>query len=117
MQNQFVPILIVSFASFCGAAANLLFKRAAAQIVEVPLYLNWFLLSGLLLFTLVLVLFLSAFRLGGETIVVYPTYATTYIWIVFLSYQFDGTTISKMQILGMSLIVLGVSLIGVGSKA
>ena len=116
MKNQLLPILIISVASFCGAAANILFKKASSEILEIPVYQNWALLSGLVLFSLVLVMFLTAFRWGGDTIVVYPTYATTYIWIVFLSYKFDGARISKVQMLGMAFVMLGVSLIGAASS-
>ena len=116
MKSQLLPILIISVASFFGAAANILFKKASAQVLEVPVYQNWALLLGLVLFSLVLVMFLTAFRWGGETIVVYPTYATTYIWIVFLSYKFDGASISKIQMLGIAFVMLGVSLIGTASS-
>ncbi len=107
-----MPIILVLIASFCGASANILFKHASAVIMEVPFYKNAALFAGIFLFTMVLILLLAAFRLGGETFIVYPTYATSYIWIVLLSYKFENAEISKFQILGMFLVALGVSFIG-----
>lgn len=109
MSSQIVPLLLISIAAISGASANLFFKRASAQIFEIPIYQNFQLFIGLALFSVVLVLFITAFRLGGETIIVYPAYATTYIWIALLSYKFDSTVITKMQIFGMLFVVLGVS--------
>lgn len=114
MKSQWLPLALTLIAAISGAGANLLFKRASSQIVEVPIYQNYALFSGLTLFTLVLVLFLTAFRMGGETLVIYPTYATTYIWILILGRYFDQTEISRLQALGILLIILGVSLIGSG---
>ncbi len=116
MKNQTLPILLILIASICGASANIFFKRASGQILETPIYQNGSLFIGLALFTLVLILFILSFRFGGETTVVYPAYATTYIWVAYLSYKVDGAIISKMQILGMFFIIFGVSLVGMGFK-
>lgn len=116
MKTQTLPLLLSFIAAISGAAANLLFKKGSSQVLEIPIYQNISLLFGLGLFTLVLILFMTAFRLGGETITVYPAYATTYIWIALLSWKFEGTSVTKMQILGMLFVILGVSLIGMGFK-
>ncbi|MGZ3742826.1 MAG: hypothetical protein ACXWRE_04115 [Pseudobdellovibrionaceae bacterium] len=111
-----VPVSLSLIAAAFGAIANLLYKKAAVRIFEVPLWQNGFLWLGLVLFTLVLVLFITAFRLGGNLMVVYPTYATTYIWALFLASKFSDEVISSWQYLGVGLIGLGVSLIGLGAQ-
>jgi drug/metabolite transporter (DMT)-like permease len=117
MKNQTTPIILTLVASVCGAGANLLFKKSSQQILEIPVYQNYFLIIGLILFSSVLILFLTAFRLGGETVVIYPTYATTYIWIIFLSNKFENVPINNYHILGMLLISAGVSVIGFAMKS
>jgi uncharacterized integral membrane protein len=116
MKSQLLLIFLILIAFICGASANLFFKKASSQILEVPVYQNTSLFVGLSLFTLVLILFILAFRFGGETTVIYPAYATTYIWVAYLSYKIDGIEISHMQIWGMFFVILGVSLVGMGFK-
>jgi drug/metabolite transporter (DMT)-like permease len=117
MKNQLIPILIISVGALSGASANLFFKKASSQILEIPLYQNWPFFIGLGLFSVVLFLFTVAYRLGGETTVVYPAYATTYIWLAILSSKYEGAEISKTQIFGMLFVILGVSMIGMGFKS
>ena len=116
MRSQLFPLALISIAAICGASASIFYKKASEKIFEIPLWQNIHLFIGLILFTTVLVLFITAFRHGGKFIFVYPAYATTYIWALIFAYKFDGATISKLQVCGVSLIVLGVSLIGAGLK-
>jgi drug/metabolite transporter (DMT)-like permease len=112
-----VPLLLSLFAAVLGAAANLLYKRAAQELFSVPLWKNTNLIFGLICFFLVLVLFISAFRAGGKLMLVYPAYATTYIWALVFSIKFEREAVSPWQIAGIVAIMTGVALIGWGARA
>jgi drug/metabolite transporter (DMT)-like permease len=53
----------------------------------------------------------------GELSVLYPIIALTYVWVTILSPMFFGDVINPYKVAGVALIVLGVSLIGLGSRS
>ena len=86
----------------------------ASKIDSLGLVKNYYILGGLVSFTAVLVLFIIAFRMGGRMFVVYPVYATTYIWGGLLAYYLIKEPIGIWQLVGTALIMLGVSAISLG---
>lgn len=117
MRESLLPIVLSSIAAVFGAVANWLFKKAAVHFVEVPVWKNWQLFSGLICFTLVLALFMWAFRSGGKLLTVYPAYATTYAWAIAIAFFIEGESVSLAQLAGIFAIIAGVALIGVGARA
>jgi drug/metabolite transporter (DMT)-like permease len=109
-----VPVALSLAAALFGAAAQLLYKRAATNIFEIAPWLNLPLWGGLFFFTLVLILLIAAFRNGGGLMVVYPVYATTYIWSLIFAWHFENERVSWPQLLGTMLVLIGVALIGAG---
>ena len=75
---------------------------------------NYYLISGFLLYGVSTVLFILALR-GGELSILYPTVATVYAWIALFSIKFLNEKMNKWKILGIALIIIGVTLIGLGS--
>ena len=61
------------------------------------------------------ILFIPALK-GGELSVLYPFVALAYIWVSLLSVKFLGEKMNKVKWLGIALIILGVSFIGLGSN-
>ena len=59
-----------------------------------------------------MVLFVAAFKRGGALSVLYPVYATTFIWAALLGLVFYGTQIKPVNVGGMGLLVLGMYLMG-----
>ena len=84
-------------------------------MATVPLFRNWALFSGMALFCVVMVLFVVAFRLGGRLSVVYPVYATTFIWGTLLAVGVDKEPFHWVQVAGIGAILIGVTLVAVGS--
>lgn len=103
--------LTTLLAAICGAGAQYFYKHAGQKIGTVPIWKNIDLFLGISLFTLVLILLLAAFKSGGKLIVVYPIYATTYIWMAIIAIYIEKETWNISHILGMILIVLGVSIV------
>ena len=60
----------------------------------------------------VMVLFVAAFRKGGSLAVLYPIYATTFIWAAVLALLVYGTPIKAANVLGMAFLILSMYLMG-----
>lgn len=111
--KQTYPILINLFAAILGAIGQYLYKIGASKIKEVPIYLNWQVLLGASLFTIVMGLFIWAFRLGGKMNVVYPMYATTFIWGALIGIFFEKEPWSYPQLVGVVIVMIGLSIIAI----
>ncbi len=55
-----------------------------------------------------MVMFTSAFRLGGTVRVLYPIYASTFIWAAVMSLAFYGQPIRLTHGIGMLLLIVGI---------
>lgn len=111
--SQIYPILINLFAAIVGAVGQYLYKIGAHRLKDVPIYQNWQILIGMALFTFVMVLFIIAFRMGGRMNVVYPMYATTFIWGSLIGVLIDKEPWSPMQIVGVVIVILGISMVAI----
>ena len=80
LSNQTMPILLNLLAAIAGAFGQYFYKIGGSKIDLIPLYRNFSLFAGIFLFCLVMTLFVAAFRMGGRMSIVYPAYATTFIW-------------------------------------
>ena len=111
------PALSVVFfiaASFFGALGQLLYKTGAAvdgTWIERTI-LNPRLIGGVGCYALVMVLFVAAYRRGGDMSVLYPIYATTFIVGSVLSLLVFGTPVKPVNVGGMALLVVGMHLMG-----
>ena len=107
-------ILMILIASLCGATGSFLYKTGAkAATGGLSTYLaNPRLLAGVACYTAVMVLFVAAFRKGGALTVLYPVYATTFIFAAAISLFAFGTPIRPVNYAGMTLLVSGIYLMG-----
>ena len=101
-------------ASVLGALGQYLYKSGADLANgTVKSYLaNPRLLGGVVCYIAVMVLFVAAFKKGGSLTVLYPIYATTFIWAALLAWLVFGTEIKPVNILGMILLIGGMYLMG-----
>jgi len=109
--SQFVPILLNIFAAFVSAFGQYLYKIGSAKLGVEPIYKNYHIFSGIVLFTVVMVLFLTAFKLGGRLSVTYPIYASTFLWGTLIGVYFDKEPWSYGQALGVFLILVGITFV------
>jgi multidrug transporter EmrE-like cation transporter len=112
---QGLPILCYLLAGVLGAGGQYFYKMGSASLGKTPLWTNWPLFIGMLLFIVVMVLFVVGFKLGGRLGVVYPVYATSFIWGLLLAIKVEKEPWSLLQLIGVLFIVLGVSCIAFGS--
>ena len=109
--SQFIPIVLNLLAAFISAFGQYLYKIGSAKLGVEPIYKNYHIFLGILLFTVVMVIFLAAFKLGGRLSVTYPIYASTFMWGTLLGVVFDKEPWSYGQASGIFLILVGISLV------
>lgn len=114
--TELYAIGLVLVSSFIGAFGAIYLKKGSKKLSLNlnQLIRNWELFLGLFFYVIPVALFLIALR-AGELSVLYPFVATIYIWISLLSIKFLGEKMNTWKWLGITAIIIGVSLIGLGS--
>ena len=114
MTTPAVSIVMFLTAALLGALGQYLYKSGAdaAGGTVVSYVANPRLLGGVVCYVAVMLLFVAAFKKGGALTVLYPIYATTFIWAALLALYVYGTPIKPINISGMALLVGGMYLMG-----
>ena len=114
MKTPVSSIVMFLVAALLGAVGQYLYKVGSARIdAGWPGFLfNAPLLGGVSCYVAVMVLFVAAFRRGGNMAVLYPLYASTFIWAALIALFAFGTPIKPVNIAGMVLLVAGMVLMG-----
>lgn len=101
-------------AALLGALGQFLYKSGAdAASGGVSGYLlNWRIAAGVACYIGVMVLFVAAFKRGGSLTVLYPIYASTFVWAALIALAAYGKPITLPNIAGMALLFLGMYLMG-----
>lgn len=114
MQTPPSSILYFLAAALLGALGQFLYKSGteSASGTFVSFLLNGRILGGVACYIAVMVLFVAAFRRGGELSVLYPLYATTFIWAAFIGLWAYGVPIKPVNVLGMVFLIAGMFFMG-----
>jgi multidrug transporter EmrE-like cation transporter len=114
MRTPIISILMFIAASAFGAAGQFLYKSGAdaARGGLSSYVLNPRILGGIVCYTAVMVLFVAAFKRGGALSVLYPVYASTFVFAAVISHSAFGTPIKLVNVLGMLLLVAGMYCMG-----
>jgi multidrug transporter EmrE-like cation transporter len=101
-------------AALLGAVGQFLYKSGAeaARGGWMTYVLNARLAGGVICYIAVMVLFVAAFKRGGALTVLYPIYASTFIWAALIAYLAYGTPLKVVHIVGFVLLVAGMYLLG-----
>ncbi len=116
MATQLWAIGLVILATLIGAFGPILLKKASAKKLSSikELAKNYYLFGGVSIYGIGTVLFIPA--LNGVDLSVFSSFvALTYIWVSLLSVKFLGEKMNKYKWVGIALIIIGVSFIGIGS--
>ncbi len=90
-------------------------KTHAARRTSVPTSLPIGAANVMGSYLVVLAMMSLGFRAGGTVATLYPVYALTYVWAAVIGARFHGHAISSWNVVGMGCLVLGVTLMSVGS--
>jgi len=114
--SQRIPIILYLIASIFGALGQYFYKLGGQNVGLIPLYKNWQIFTGMMLFCGVMLLFVISFKLGGRMSVVYPVYASTFIWGTLISVYLAKEPFHWTQLAGVLIISSGVALITAGAR-
>ena len=105
-----LAILLVAGASILGAAGQFLFKAGSAKpdLSVTTFLMSPLIISGMISYITVMVMFTAAFRMGGSVRVLYPIYASTFIWAALGAYILYCEPIRPIHVIGMILLVGGI---------
>lgn len=117
MATKTWAILVVVFSTAITSTAQIFYKFGAnnLQFSIWSLITNYNLIIGLGLYAVAAALLIIALK-GGELSVLYPIIATSYIWVTIASAYFFNEPTNLFKWSGIICIIIGVSLIGYGSK-
>ncbi|MBI2129146.1 EamA family transporter [Candidatus Woesearchaeota archaeon] len=113
MTTQLWAIGLVVLGTVIAAFAPILWKKAS-KVSGIRSFLNWKFIAGVMLYGLGTVAFIPALK-GGELSVLYPFVSLSYVWVSLLSIKFLKEKMTLLRWIGIGLIILGVSFIGIGS--
>jgi multidrug transporter EmrE-like cation transporter len=116
MQTPWISIVYFVVAAVFGAVGQYFYKTGADRAAAswTGYLLNVRLLAGVICYVLVMVLFVAAFRRGGAMSVLYPVYASTFIWGAIIALVTFGEPIRPVNVVGMGLLILSMYLMGLG---
>jgi multidrug transporter EmrE-like cation transporter len=110
------PLAIVFFviAAFLGALGQFYYKSGAEKAGNTlaSYIFNARLLAGVVCYVAVMVLFVAAFKRGGALTVLYPIYASTFIFAAIIAWFAYSTPIRPVHFAGFALLIAGMYLLG-----
>jgi multidrug transporter EmrE-like cation transporter len=114
MNTPTISIVFYIIAAMIGALGQYLYKIGADKSdgTVSGYLLNAPLLAGVMCYIGVMLLFVAAFKKGGELNVLYPIYASTFIWGALIAYIAFGMPIKPINIMGMGLLIAGMYFMG-----
>ena len=127
METKPWAIALVVFVTLITTSAQLLYKygvsgssigellKGGVVSTALTLFMNPWVILGLMLYGVGAVLLVIAFK-GGEATVLFPIIATSYLWVVLASYYLYDTSIGWVKLLGVLVLMSGVVLIGTGGS-
>lgn len=116
MTTPLWTIIIVLTACLISAFGALFIKKGASKLSFnlKSIIQNKKLLFGVIAYGIATIMFIPALKYG-ELSVLYPFVATTYVWVTLFSKWFLKEEINSWKWVGIAIILIGVSFIGLGS--
>lgn len=117
MATQLWAMALVIVGGLIGAFGPIYLKKGS-NLIKVrklsTIYKNKFLIIGVLIYGLGTLIFIPALK-GGELSVLYPLVGLAYVWICLYSTLMLKERMNLLKWLGIFIIILGVSFIGLGA--
>jgi drug/metabolite transporter (DMT)-like permease len=118
MKTPLSSIGLVVIASFIGSFGAVFLKAGSAKLGRgvLSVLVNWRLGIGVFAFLLSSVFFVKGLQ-HGELSVLYPMCALSYVWTLIWSRLFFQEAFTRGKFLGLGLILLGLTFMGIGNQA
>ncbi len=114
MKTPISSMVMFLAAALLGAVGQYLYKSGSDATDDriFSYVMNTRLVGGVICYIGVMVLFVAAFKKGGSMTVLYPIYASTFIFAALIAWYAYATPIKPVNVLGMGLLVLGMYWMG-----
>lgn len=112
MKPKKAAIITVIFSTLLTAAGQFFLKRGSADSL-LNMITNIDIIIGAMFYLLGAFLLIYSLK-RGKLSTIYPIYSLTYIWVLIIAYSFLSEAITLLKIAGVSSIIAGVILMGVG---
>lgn len=118
MKNNKLAILIILLTTLFTSSAQIFYKFGVSNLVLsiIGILTNYYLIAGTFMYIFAGILAIIAFR-RSEVTVLYPIFATSYIWVSILSVYIFGEKMSSFKLIGIIVIIAGIISIGYGSES
>lgn len=117
MRSKNIAVLMMVLCTVFTSIAQVFYKKGA-NILEFSIkgiLTDYYLYGGILLYVVGAVIMIYAFR-KGEVTVLYPIITLSYVWVSLLSIYFFDEVMNPYKWTGVMVIIMGISLIGIGSN-
>lgn len=111
-------VMLVFCCTILGAGAQILMKSGANHLPHpglLDMATNIPLMAGYTLYGMSTVLLVLALK-DGELSLLYPVIALTYVWVTVLSFVIFHDSVNPFKLAGITIIVVGVTVLGRGGK-
>jgi drug/metabolite transporter (DMT)-like permease len=117
MTTPFSAMASVMFGSMIGSLGAVGLKSGAARLKKslIGLITNWRLIAGIGGYMVSSLFYMNGMG-HGQLSVIYPLVALGNIWTLVCSKVFFGEKITRPKYIALALIIVGVSLIGIGNS-
>lgn len=105
-------IAMVVFCTIITSAGQIFWKFGAMRLPD--LLHNWPLWTGFCLHVIAAAILITSFK-TGEVSVLFPMYATNYVWVSIMSAHFFHEPLNALKWAGMAAVLIGVILLGRGA--
>ncbi len=114
MKTPFLSVLLFVIAAMLGSVGQYLYKAGAERSGDTisSYLLNPRILGGCVCYVGVMILFVAAFKKGGALTVLYPIYASTFIWAALIARIAYEVPIKPANVVGMMALIVGMYLMG-----
>jgi len=110
-------MIAVTLSTLLTSTAQLLFKIGSEKLAfDISILLqNYPLFLGFFLYGIAAAILIKSLKYG-ELSILYPLIALSYVWVTILSYFYLSEALTFYKIIGVFVIIMGVTFIGIGSS-
>jgi multidrug transporter EmrE-like cation transporter len=116
MATKRLAIGLIAICSVLSGVAQVFFKLGSETLSFdiISLLSNYNLIIGILLYNVSFIFLMISFKYG-ELSVLYPIFGLSYVWVAVFSHYFIHEIISTQKIIGIIVILAGITFIGMGN--
>ncbi len=118
MSTPVSSVLLFVLAAALGAWGQYLYREGAGALSQgvLAFVTSPHMWGGVVCYVAVMALFVGAYRIGGSLAVLYPVYASTFVFGLLIAARTEGVRLSWVHAAGVVLLIGGMALLGAGQK-